>query len=121
MKKYITICFIIALYLAISKCSPQKKSVYFVPAQYTGETRANLVAMLEHGQKLYKLNCSHCHGIFTKGKDSIPNFSKTQIENYKSSFLLDDQKNHAVTQKIRPYDLDMIFQFLQFRKPPEAQ
>ncbi len=118
MKKYITISFIIIFYLVFSRCTPQKETVYFIPDQYTGDTRANLVTMLEHGQKLYKLNCSSCHGIFSRGKDSIPNFSKTQIEAYKSSFLLDDPKNHAVAQKIRPYDLDMILQFLQFKRPP---
>ena len=121
MKKYIILCFILVLYFTISMCTPQKQSVYFVPDQYTGETKANLVTMLEYGQKLYKLNCTRCHGIFTKGKDGIPDFSKIQIEAYRSSFLLDDSKNHAVAKKIRPYDLDMILQFLQFRKSPGGQ
>jgi cytochrome c553 len=121
MKKNSTLILIIAFFLVIAKCTPQKQTVYIVPEQYTGETRVNMIKMLEDGQKLYKLNCSRCHGIFTKGKDSIPNFSKTQIESYSVSALLDDPKNHAVTQKIRPYDLDMILQFLQFRRPPEVK
>lgn len=106
-----------AVCLILINCTSPKQTAYFVPEEYTGETRKNMIAMLEHGQKLYKINCSGCHGIFTKGKDSIPNFSKTQIENYKSSVLLDDPENHAVAKKIRPYDLDMILQFLSFRKP----
>lgn len=121
MKKYFIIFLIACVFLVIIKCTPQKQTVYIVPDQYTGETRVNMIKMLEHGQKLYKLNCSRCHGIFNKGKDSIPNFSKTQIEAYSASALLDDPKNHAVTQKIRPYDLDMILQFLQFRRPPEVK
>ena len=86
-----------------------------------GKQEKIYVKMLEHGQKLYRIHCSPCHGIFTKGKDSIPNFSKTQIEAYKSSALLDDPKNHAVAQKIRAEDLDMILQFLSFRKLPDGK
>jgi cytochrome c5 len=121
MKKKILLISISALVLVMAKCTTQKQTAYIVPEQYTGETRVNMVKMLEHGQKLYRIHCSPCHGIFTKGKDSIPNFSKTQIEAYRSSALLDDPKNHAVAQKIRPYDLDMILQFLSFRKPPEGK
>lgn len=121
MKKHITVILLIIFYLAIAKCTPQKQTAYVVPPEYTGQTRENLVKMLEHGQKLYRIHCSPCHGIFTKGKDSIPNFSKTQIEAYKSSALLDDPKNHAVAQKIRAEDLDMILQFLSFRKLPDGK
>lgn len=97
-------------------CKTTKETAYIIPEQYTGETRQNLINMLEHGQKLYKIHCARCHGIFTNGKDSIPNFSKTQIENYEAAFIRNDSTNHAVAQKIRPYDLDMILQFLAFRK-----
>jgi cytochrome c553 len=121
MKKYITVIILITFYLTITKCTSQKQTAYVVPSEYTGQTKENLVKMLEHGQKLYRIHCSPCHGIFTNGKDSIPNFSKTQIEAYKSSALLDDPKNHAVAQKIRPEDLDMILQFLSFRKLPEGK
>lgn len=118
MKKAFIIAILSACYLIQANCKPQQQTAYVVPDEYTGQTRANFVAMLEYGQKLYKLNCSKCHGIFTKGKDSIPNFSKTEIENYAASALMDDPKNHAVIQKLRPEDLDMILQFLSFRRPP---
>lgn len=121
MKKITTVVLIVILYFAMAKCTPQKQAAYVIPDEYTGQTRANLIKMLEHGQTLYRLNCSRCHGIFTKGKDSIPDFSKTQIEAYKSSALLDDPRNHAVAQKIRPDDLDMILQFLTFRRKPEGK
>lgn len=117
MKKIFVLLIACLFVLLVTKCSTQKETAYFVPEQYTGQTRKNMIEMLELGQKLYKINCSSCHGIFTKGKDSIPNFSKTQLENYKTAVLMDDPKNHAVAKKIRPYDLDMILQFLAFRKP----
>ena len=98
----------------------QREPAYVVPEEITGKTRENLVAMLEYGQKLYKIKCAKCHGIFTKGKDSIPNFSKTQLENYAAQALVDDPKNHAVIQKMTTEDLDMVLQFLNFRKMPAA-
>lgn len=116
MKPFVAAAILILFSTVLSKCKTQKETAYIIPPQYTGETRKNLIAMLEHGQKLYKIHCSRCHGIFTKGRDSIPNFTKTQIENYETAALREDPKNHAVMQKIRPYDLDMILQFLTFRR-----
>lgn len=98
-------------------CATQKRVEYIVPEEYTGEARTILIQRLELGQKLFKIHCSPCHGIFTKGKDSIPNFSKTQIEAYRSAVLLEDPKNHSVAKKIRPVDLDQILLFLELRKP----
>jgi hypothetical protein len=115
MKSAVTIL-LIGLVSILSRCKTQKEAEYIIPDNYEGQTRQNLINMLEEGQKLYKIHCSSCHGIFTKGKDSIPNFSKTQIENYRAAALIDDPKNHAVVQKIRPEDLDRILQFLTFRK-----
>jgi cytochrome c553 len=116
MKK---ISIIIVISLVIAQCTTQKRIEYVIPGEYTGQTRVNMEKMLQQGQTLFKIYCSPCHGIFTKGKDSIPNFSTTQIEAYKTAALLDDPKNHAVAQRVRPEDLDMILQFLSFRKPPK--
>ncbi len=118
MKKSIAVI-VVLFYLLITQCTMQKRTEYVIPENYTGDTRVNMEKALITGQKLYKIYCSSCHGIFTNGKDSVPNFSKTQIEAYKSAALLDDPKNHAVAQKIRPDDLDMILQFLSFRKAKE--
>jgi Cytochrome c553 len=114
--KYVIAILITGYLLVLTQCTTQRKVEYNIPDNYEGETRKNLIRMLDEGQKLYKINCSRCHGIFTKGKDSIPNFSKTQIENYRTAVIMDDPKNHAVAQRIRPEDLDLILQFLTFRK-----
>jgi mono/diheme cytochrome c family protein len=102
----------------IIKCTPQKKALYFIPETITGDSKIVMDERLKDGQGLFKIHCSKCHGIFSKGKDSIPNFSKTEIEAYKASIILDDPKNHAVAQKIRPQDLEKIFEFLLYRKKP---
>lgn len=119
MKKIFFIFLSVLCCFVFITCATQKRIEYIVPEEYTGEARINLIKRLETGQQLFKLKCSPCHGIFTKGKDSIPNFSKTQIEAYRSSVLLEDPKNHSVISKIRPEDLDMILLFLELRKPTQ--
>jgi cytochrome c553 len=123
MKKW-SILIVVIVSVMLTQCVTQRvtqrEPAYVVPEEITGKTRENLVAMLEYGQKLYKIKCAKCHGIFTKGKDSIPNFSKTQLENYAAQALVDDPKNHAVIQKMTTEDLDMVLQFLNFRKMPAA-
>lgn len=70
---------------------------------------------LDQGLTLYKANCSGCHGIFTKGKDDIPNFSKEQIDNYGVAFIRQDPKNHAVAMKLSSGQINKILTFLHMR------
>jgi len=117
MKKLGLFTVVLSCCLLAIKCT-SKKVLYTVPETITGDSRLAMEERLQEGQALFKIYCSRCHGIFSKGKDSIPNFSKTEIESYKASVILDDQKNHAVTQKVRPQDLEKIFEFLLYRKKP---
>ena len=83
----------------------------------SAETRSIYMDRLEKGKILYKINCSSCHGIFTNGKDSIPNFTKDQVSNYRSAVLMaKDKKNHTVAAKMSPQQLDYIILFLTLRK-----
>jgi mono/diheme cytochrome c family protein len=118
MKKISLLGVSIAFCFFIIQCTPGKKVLYVVPATITGESRVAMAERLDEGQRLFKIHCSGCHGIFSNGKDSIPNFSKTEIEAYKAAIILDDPKNHAVAQQIRPQDLEKIFEFLLYRKKP---
>lgn len=119
MKKTRLLLLLFACCVFIVNCNPGKKVWYTVPETITGESRTAMLQILEDGQTLFKIHCSRCHGIFSNGKDSIPNFSKTEIEAYKAAIILDDPKNHAVAQKIRPEDLEKIFEFLLYRKKPK--
>lgn len=110
--------FLLPLLLMISgiKCSESKKTTYDIP-QYMPEVRkAELLVNLEKGRILFKNNCSGCHGIFTKGKDSVPNFSEKEIVNYMTAYQTNDQKNHAVMKKLLPEEMSMIMTFLKMRK-----
>jgi hypothetical protein len=97
-------------------CVSKKKVEYDIPSHYGKESRENAIAWFEKGKILFKLNCSGCHGIFQKGKDSIPNFTKMQIDNYNAMFIKGDPKNHSVARKLSQDQLNYILTFLRLRK-----
>jgi mono/diheme cytochrome c family protein len=102
---------------ALSQCASQKKTEYDIPSHVPPENKALLIARAEKGKVLYKTYCSGCHGIFTKGKDGIPNFTKKQIDNYHATALIGlDQMNHAVAKKMSSEQIDYVITFLRLRK-----
>jgi mono/diheme cytochrome c family protein len=105
------------LVVAASKCGSEKKTEYDIPSHVPAENRALLIERVEKGKVLYKTYCSGCHGIFTKGKDGIPNFTKTQIDNYHATALIGlDQNNHAIAKKMSTEQIDYVITFLRLRK-----
>jgi cytochrome c553 len=109
--------FIWGLIIAVSvvQCAGEKKVNYTIPSYFTGERRTALMDNLEKGKILYKTNCGNCHGIFSKGKESVPNFTNREIQNYMNAYQSNDQKNHAVLKKLLPEEMSMILTFLRYR------
>jgi cytochrome c553 len=109
--------FILFLFLVVMlvQCAVQKKTTYDIPSYLPAERKTELLANLEKGSILFKTNCSGCHGIFTKGKDGVPNFTEKEIVNYMTAYQTNDQKNHAVMKKLLPEELSMIMTFLKLR------
>jgi cytochrome c553 len=114
MKTRYIILFLLLTVILI-QCAVQKKTTYDIPSYLPAERKTELLGNLEKGRILFKTNCSGCHGIFTKGKDSIPNFTEKEIVNYMTAYQTNDQKNHAVMKKLLPEELSMIMTFLKFR------
>jgi cytochrome c553 len=104
------------LVIMLIQCAVQKKTTYDLPGDLTPERETELLANLEKGKILYKTYCSSCHGIFTKGKDGIPNFTEKEIVSYMTAYQNNDEKNHAVIKQLLPEELSMIMTFLRLRK-----
>ena len=100
-----------------SQFACSKKIKYNIPPNYPKEKRKELLAVLDKGKKLYKANCADSHGIFTKGKDKVPNFSNTQIDNYSARFIRRDPKNHAVVRNMSPEQMNDVLTFLRYKRP----
>jgi hypothetical protein len=97
-------------------CAPRPVVSCDIPADYPEARKKQLLELFEKGKELYKLNCSECHGIYGRGKDSIPNFGTQQFDNYKAKFLMGDPMNHAVLRKMNGEQLDQVFLFLRYKK-----
>ena len=103
--------------ILFSQCATHKNKItYNIPATLSKENREKLITILDRGKELYKANCSECHGIFTAGKDKIPNFSEKQIDAYTAKFLRHDARNHAIARKMSPEQMNDILMFLRYRK-----
>jgi mono/diheme cytochrome c family protein len=99
------------------ECAPRYKVTYNIPEALPDAQRKILVDVLDKGKELYKANCADCHGVFTKGKDKIPNFTNEQIDNYSSRFIMRDMKNHAVARQMSPEQLKQVLTFLKYKRP----
>ncbi len=104
----------IVVCVLLTQCMTHKEH-YNIPANIPPEVRKNYLADLDKGKVLYKTNCSECHGIFTKGKDGVPNFSNQQIDRYSTRFIMRDPKNHAVAVKMNPQQLTEVITYLRCR------
>ena len=117
MKKILITSIILGCVIA---CSTQQKFVMQdLPEGLTEEQKKTVLDNRELGMKMYKQNCAKCHGIFGKGKDSIPNFSKEQMDGYQKDFMAGDPKNHAVAAKLTDAELDAILRFIESIKLPK--
>ena len=103
------------------QCASRKKITYNIPVNFPEEQRKQLLVVLDKGKKLYKANCAECHGIFTKGKDKVPNFTSSQIDNYSARFVARDAKNHAMAIQMSPDQLGQVLTFLRYRKAEPAK
>ncbi len=106
----------ILFWLFFIHCASKKKVEYDIPSHYGKQARENAINWFEKGKILYKVDCAGCHGIYKKGKDSVPNFTKTQIDNYNAMYIKGDPKNHSVASKLSPEQLYYILTFLRLRK-----
>jgi mono/diheme cytochrome c family protein len=88
---------------------------YNVPPDVTGENRTLLLDRARKGRDLFRKHCADCHGIFTAGRDSVPNFSVEQLDSYDANFVKADQKNHAVARKLSQQQVDYILTYLRLR------
>lgn len=97
-----------------------RKPPYNIPDTFPEARRAQLVEICDKGKILYKKHCTECHGIFTKGKDGVPNFTNIQIDNYSVKFLRRDPGNHAVAMHMDPDQLNQVLTYLTFKRPKNA-
>jgi len=98
------------------QCATPNKVTYDIPANYPEARRKEIIELFNKGEVLYKANCSECHGIFSKGRDSVPDFTTQQLDSYSSRYIKGDIKNHAVARQMSPEQLNNVLLFLRYKK-----
>ncbi len=107
---------LLLIFVGIMFLSCKPRITYPLPKNISKESKKNLTAYWKHGRDLYKENCSGCHGIFGKSKDSIPDFSQQQLDTYKAKLSITDADNHGIAQKLSYEDIEAILHFLSYKK-----
>lgn len=113
---FFSLCFSAVIFFFFYSCSTRKVEYAFPDDAKTYKGYPELMEHLEGGKKLYKVYCGKCHGVTTKGKNTIPNFSRVQLDNYNAAYIRKDPKNHAVAEKLSKDQLGDIILFLTFIK-----
>jgi hypothetical protein len=121
MKKNVLL-FIVSsvIFMSAWQCASQKTQ-YVFPPYMMRLNQDSLIARCNKGKMLFKEHCDGCHGIFSKGKDGIPNFSKDQVDTYNEMAMMRDPKNHAVMIEMPYEELDAVKMFLTYRKHDETK
>ena len=99
--------------ICLTGCRSMRKTTYALPDDLDEEQKHHIVETLDKGKRLYRTYCAECHGIFTKGKPGVENFSQHQIDMYTANFIRRDPKNHAVAAKMSGDQLKSVFLFIK--------
>jgi mono/diheme cytochrome c family protein len=110
----------ILLCVLFAQCVSEKPA-YYIPENYAESRRKQLEDACSKGQVLYKEYCGDCHGITTKGRTNVPNFTNKQLDNYQLKFLQRDPTNHAVARQMNAEQVRQVFTFITFSKPKDAK
>lgn len=99
----------------LGMCSTQNKVEYTIGTDVSEANKKLFIERAEKGRILFKEHCSGCHGIYSKGKDGIPNFTKQQIDDYHARSVI-AFKSHTSVRDLSPQQLDYVLTFLRLRK-----
>ena len=107
---------LLILLMVFSNCRSTRNIEYEIFEGLREEDKAFIIASVESGKDLFKIHCSDCHGIFSRGSDDATNFSREALHDYKQSFLAQDEENHAVIDQLTEGEMQNILLFLTFLK-----
>lgn len=118
--KYYIIAIVAAACLLMARCGVKRElrsdlatAMTRLPSKISAEDQAKLEEAYYRGYHLYKETCSGCHGV--GGKDTIPHFTFSQLDNYNDSVKRGDPENHAVMKKLSPEQVSDVLSFLFYR------
>jgi cytochrome c553 len=107
--------FFILILAIVSSCfHPAIKPIF--PEDISDKRRNEYIPKFNDGKKIYKANCSVCHGLFHKGKVNVRNFSKQQLNAYTAQLSMQDSTNHSAAKNLSENELNNLLIFLHYLK-----
>lgn len=106
--------------MLLVNCHSQKKLEFEVPTGSPPEVAKLYEEQFKKGKALYKLHCGECHGIYSRGKDNVPNFTDSQIHVYTIK-VLGKSDDHGIMKKMSVEQFTCVMNFLSLRNPSVAR
>ena len=118
MKKTSIFISIIAACIILINCTSTNKISYNYPDDIITDDAAKkkFVKQFNEGKILYKINCAKCHSTTVHGKETIPDFSLEQLENYEIRIQNPKHEDDLRETNITLDELDEVILFLTYKK-----
>ncbi len=111
--------FIVSL-LYLASCVVNKRNKidieYNVPPGLSKEHKTIFFTRVEHGKKMYILNCQKCHIKNIDGKVTETVFTKAQLDAYTLRTKNKPHSKNLTIQKLDEPDFDAILFYLTYKK-----
>lgn len=121
MKILLLFLIIISSSFSVKAQSNAQNEIQFTyPDDIKEEDKESFAKQIKKGNILYGMNCAKCHSKTEEGKEIIPDFSLPQLLDYEIRFAYPEHQDPMREVNITKEELDMIVQFLQYKKRNEA-
>ncbi|MBK9271561.1 MAG: cytochrome c [Saprospiraceae bacterium] len=107
---------ITGLILLFSFLSCKPRIYYPLPENASANSKKVMQEYFNQGKDLYKINCSSCHGIYSRARDNSPDFTNQQLDTYLSKLKMESSDQHSMTEHISYNDMEAILHFLTYKR-----
>ncbi|RYE22801.1 MAG: hypothetical protein EOP51_12355 [Sphingobacteriales bacterium] len=100
------------------QCFAQKKAKveYEFPPQMAEKIRVQFKELCDKGQVLYEMNCSGCHNVKVKSRETIPDFTQEKLIGYELRVSNNEHEGSMPDTKVTAEELGLITTFLTYKK-----
>ncbi|MEP7196531.1 MAG: c-type cytochrome [Saprospiraceae bacterium] len=112
MKRSTIISITCTIFLALN-CN-KKSFTYVYPPNIAEKEKPEFDKFIKLGSKLYKTNCSACHGVQYASQDGGRQFTENQIRNYAVNIKIRNE-THKFTRAMSKDDIDAICVYLKYK------
>lgn len=99
----------------------KNKMKYDFPEAMSAEVRAGFTEICDKGKVLYDINCAKCHNMKVNGKETIPDFSPSELKGYELRVSNARHESNMDDTLVTAEELGMISTFLTYKPKSNIQ